>query len=292
MRVDDQARKSVVFVGARHGDRFTPLGTGFLASVRYQTVPLIPLIFVVTADHVVEQIAGDNIAVRLNRKSGDVFTVTLEKKNKLTALDKDADLAIFFLPTPIPDDCDHTSVLLDRSEFKAILDEIWAPGLGDEIVTAGLYTSHHGVTKNVPVVRIGHIAMLPDKDDPVLTQRGCFLPAYLVEVKSIAGLSGSPVSINLPLMRLVGGKPEFRDGSSLICIGMMLGYHLVASAEDQIVVPKMQGEEPQSEYSLDERNTGFAVVVPIEKLFDVMEASDTRKIMDAEIRRRRQSDGA
>jgi hypothetical protein len=32
--------------------------------------------------------------------------------------------------------------------------------------------------------------------------------------------------------------------------------------------------------------------VPIEKLFDVMEASDTRKIMDAEIRRRRQSDGA
>jgi hypothetical protein len=73
---------------------------------------------------------------------------------------------------------------------------------------------------------------------------------------------------------------------------MMLGYHLVASAKDQIVVPKMQGEEPQSEYSLDERNTGFAVVVPIEKLFDVMEASDTRKIMDAEIRRRRQSDGA
>ena len=264
MRVDDQARKSVVFVGARDGNRFTLLGTGFLASVRYQTVPLIPLIFVVTADHVVEQIAGDNIAVRLNRKSGDVF----------------------------PDDCDHTSVLLDRSEFKAILDEIWAPGLGDEIVTAGLYTSHHGVTKNVPVVRIGHIAMLPDKDDPVLTQRGCFLPAYLVEVKSIAGLSGSPVSINLPLMRLVGGKPEFRDGSSLICIGIMLGYHLVASAKDQIVVPKMQGEEPQSEYSLDERNTGFAVVVPIEKLFDVMEASDTRKIMDAEIRRRRQSDGA
>ena len=120
MRVDDQARKSVVFVGARDGDRFTLLGTGFLASVRYQTVPLIPLVFVVTADHVVEQIAGDNIAVRLNRKSGDVFTVTLEKKNKLPALDKDADLPIFFLPTPIPDDCDHTSVLLDRSEFKAI----------------------------------------------------------------------------------------------------------------------------------------------------------------------------
>jgi hypothetical protein len=58
VRVDDQARKSVVFVGARDGDRFTPLGTGFLASVRYQTVPLIPLIFVVTADHVVAQIAS------------------------------------------------------------------------------------------------------------------------------------------------------------------------------------------------------------------------------------------
>jgi hypothetical protein len=283
MRVDDLARKAVVFVGSEIAGKFIPLGTGFLAGVRHQNTPLI---FVVTADHVIDLIATDSIAVRMNRASGDAAIVKSDKQRVIRSSDRSDDLAVFPLP-PTPNVYDHTSVLLDREDYKKILGEIWKPELGDEIVTAGLYTSQYGSTKNVPVVRIGHIAMLPD--EPVLSHRG-IVKAYLVEVKSIAGLSGSPVYINLPHIVVVNGRICIRDGSSLICIGVMLGYHLVASVDDQIFVPQTQGEEVTSEFSLDERNTGFAVVAPIEKLFDIMDRRDVQKIMDAEIEWRKNSE--
>src|SRR5262249_33277136 len=138
--------------------------------------------------------------------------------------------------------------------YEGIKREFWEPGPGDEIATIGLYTSHSGVSKNIPVVRIGHLAMMPD--EPVLTQNGVYLKAYLVEVRSIAGLSGSPVFLNVPQIRVVDAKIEVRSGLGVIFIGMMLGYHVVASAEDQIVVQGTQGGEVESEIPVDERNTG------------------------------------
>jgi hypothetical protein len=118
------------------------------------------------------------------------------------------------------------------------------------------------------------------------------LQAYLIETRSILGLSGSPVCITIPPTRVANGKLELLDtGTGAICIGMMLGYHLSASSEDEIVVPTMQ-QSPKSKaqenkkldgLSLDERNTGFAVVLPIERLFDVMETDAMKKVMDQAI---------
>src|SRR5262249_41522483 len=159
--------------------------------------------------------------------------IRIEKSTKLDIAEQ-FDLAI--LPLPRLDDSYRPgSILLNRAEFEAIKKDIWNPGLGDEVATIGLYTSQYGQAKNVPVVRIGHIAMLPD--EPVASHRG-YVKAYLIETRSIAGLSGSPVFVNLPLTRMnENGKIEVRDGVGVILIGISIGYHLVRSKEDQISVP-------------------------------------------------------
>jgi hypothetical protein len=52
---------------------------------------------------------------------------------------------------------------------------------------------------------------------------------------------------------------------------------VVESVEDQISVPQYQAannsnKEIAQQRSLDERNTGFAVVLPIEMIFDALES--------------------
>jgi hypothetical protein len=101
------------------------------------------------------------------------------------------------------------------------------------------------------------------------------------------GLSGSPVCITIPPTRVVGNKIQILDtGLGALCIGMMLGYHLSASKEDEIVVPVFQQpptvpqEDDPNKISLDERNTGFGVVLPIERLFDLMESDPVKRAMD------------
>jgi len=287
VRVHEATRRAVVYVGSTVDGSFNPVGTGFAAGVKYRDTSFF---FFVTADHVVDLVQGQDIYVRMNLRSGDAGPpIRLPKKAKIPNLDRKLDLAIFPVP-PLYDTYDSDYVLLDRNEYTAMLRDIWQPGLGDEVAVVGLYTSHHGHTKNILIVRVGHIAMMPD--EPVMSTRG-YVQAYLVEVRSIVGLSGSPVYITVPPTRTDKGKLEILEGLGAICIGMMLGYHLVASAEDQIIVPQRQPAtsrqgmptDPQQDYSLDERNTGFGVVLPIERMLDIMESEPVRKKMDEAIDR-------
>ena len=94
-------------------------------------------------------------------------------------------------------------------------------------------------------------------------------------------------------MRVKDGGIQLLDGLGAICIGMMLGYHLSASTEDEIIVPTLQqsaSDEQKSEdsksdkLSLDERNTGFAVVLQFDD-FDVMESEAMKRSMDQAIDR-------
>jgi hypothetical protein len=281
MRIDPTAPRSVVYVGAYINGSFLPTGTGFLAGIRYRDRDFF---FLVTADHVLDLVSGDNVYVRINLQSGAAGEpIPITKSSKIPGIDSKLDLAI--LPVgPLHPLHDVERILLDRGHYNSLVSEIWRPTIGDEVATVGLYTSHHGMLKNIPVVRIGHIAMLPD--EPVMSTRG-YVQAYLVEVRSLMGLSGSPVFVNIPETRVVEGRLELRVGDrSAICIGMMLGYHLSASAEDQIVVPPFETvTEGTNEPSLDERNTGFGVVLPIERLFEVMESDAMRRGMDDAIKR-------
>jgi hypothetical protein len=66
-------------------------------------------------------------------------------------------------------------------------------GVGDDVVMLGRLSGHSGRQQNQPLARFGNIAMM--LDERVKDGRGLFVDAYLVEMRSLPGFSGSPVFI-------------------------------------------------------------------------------------------------
>ena len=204
---------------------------------------------------------------------------TLDKSNIITHPDSKNDLALFSIGIT-GDIYDFIMVPLERSMHEGVVKK-WEPGLGDEVTVVGLYTSHYGEIKNRPIIRIGHIAAMPE--EPVRTQNG-IVAGYLIEMRSIAGLSGSPVFLNTPRVRVSeNNQLETLSKPLLFPIGMHIGYHVVESKEDQIAVPQFQqrqGVRATSTTVPDEKNTGFGVVIPIERIFEIMELERMVKSFD------------
>ena len=277
LRVTDEVRKTVVFVGIEANGSFLPLGTGLLALVEYEwNGNKGSYHFLVTAKHVIDQVSGSDFWIRVNRLSAPATSFRFAKSSVVAHPDPANDIAIAFVKI-WEADFDRLHYPVGRELYEESKKRLVAPGVGDEVAIVGLYTSHYGQTKSLPVIRIGHIAAMPE--EPVRTGAG-YVEAYLVEVKSIAGLSGSPVYLNPPHLRARNGKIEVQSGDALILIGILVGYHVVESAEDQIQVPKFQPAKTAgaggSSPSIDERNTGFAVVIPIERIFEILETPDMK----------------
>ncbi len=221
------------------------------------------------------------IAVRLNRRDGTASSILLDKGKAIRHTNQANDIALI----PIMPDVtvfDMLALPIAREEVVKQRSEIWDVALGDEVCAVGLYTSHHGRTKNVPVVRIGNLSALCD--EPVDTLKGA-VDAYLVEMRTIAGLSGSPVFIVVPPVGSRDGQVAVFNGFNVVPLGILVGYHVVASKEDQVPVPRFrESNAPQNEqdeyYSPDERNTGFGIVIPIERVMEILE----RKDLQAEMR--------
>ena len=207
MRVENRVLKNVAFVGIETNGSFTPLGTGFL--VRVCINDDIGSNYLVTADHVVEMIRGDTVFVRVNRPTGagnGCVTISIPKARLRRHPEPKNDVAI--LPFPFDGSVtDHVLLPMDRAHLESSR-EVWSPGIGDEAAGIGLYTSHYGEIRNRPVVRIGNIAAMPE--EPVRTDHG-YVNAYLVEIRSIGGLSGSPVYLNVPQFRIKDGEIQTRD---------------------------------------------------------------------------------
>ena len=66
--------------------------------------------------------------------------------------------------------------------------------MGDQVITVGLFSAFEGKSRNVPLVRIGHIAMMAG-DEQVPSKRFGPMTVHLIEAHSMAGLSGAPVTV-------------------------------------------------------------------------------------------------
>jgi hypothetical protein len=109
-------------------------------------------------------------------------------------------------------------------------------------------------------VRVGSIASMPL--EPVSTRLGA-LEAYLVEARSVGGLSGSPVYVRTEAWREDENHqfhPRF-GGNAWHLLGIMHG-HWQAPMEDVAVDDGLS-----TEYV----NMGIAVVTPIDKLLELVE---------------------
>jgi hypothetical protein len=142
-------------------------------------------------------------------------------------------------------------------------------GLGDEVFVMGLFTSHHGEAHNIPIMRVGTISAM--SDEPVLTEYG-FMDGYLVEVKSLAGLSGSPVFYR---------PGRLRTGDATL-VGLMHGHFLIENPEDAISISGK--DKPTGQI-----NTGIGLVIPANLVTEIVnraELKNERERLTAEARRK------
>jgi hypothetical protein len=291
MRVSEKSYKSVVFIGGETPNGFIPEGTGLIGVFRREDVTCV---FVITARHVIDAIPRDQLAIRLNRKSGGAESLRVHQAATIMRFRPRAiDLAFIAMDID-PSIYDVTALEIDKSKWNAEMESAGTtPHAGDQIAVVGLYTSHYGKEKNAPVVRIGHLASLHN-DEPVLTHRG-YVPAFLAEVHSIAGLSGSPVYWSPP-----GGDEKVIKAQ--LALGILVGYHTTRTRGEEIEVPKLQpldlavdfeneGDGEDDAKWSDENRTGFGVVLPIGMIFQAFELENVRAFLEAGFKAFLQSSG-
>lgn len=293
MRVGADVPRTVVFVGIEAGGNFVPTGTGWVVMLPYEDVGAT---FLVTARHVLDDIQGDAFYIRVNRKNGDAESRKISKEYLIVPDDRRFDLAV----VPIPADSsiyDIFPIIIDSKQWSAHVAALTVGPLaaGEEVCIVGLYTTYYGHKRNIPIVRIGHIAALPN--EPVLTDRGYVKGGFLVEVHSIAGLSGSPVFWNVPPSKIVDGLLQIEQPVGHIPIGIFIGYHVIESSEDEMIVPQVQpafSEDAKNKIKsteTDPRRTGFGVVLPIHYLFALFEGDAMQTAMKERVEQHRKASG-
>ena len=132
-------------------------------------------------------------------------------------------------------------------------------GIGDEVFLPGLFRFHHGTNKNIPVIRVGNIAAMPE--EPVQTANGK-IEAYLIESRSIGGLSGSPVFVYLGNWRLIDNEWRQASGFTFTLLGLVHGHWDTDEADIDVFI-----QDTNRQRSV---NMGMAIVVPVEKILETI----------------------
>lgn len=289
-------RDCVCFVYGKFGGTMQPVGTAFFVAI---PVGANQTAIVVTDLHVIadiEEKSDDKTAVlRVNTRDGESVLISIPPA-AWTKPDQSIEIMdLCFCPMPIPwnhPNIDYKMLTREQAATAEIM-EAEELGVGNEVAFAGLFVNHYGRRRNEPIVRFGNIAKMPG--EPVRTRHGD-IEAYLVESRSVGGLSGSPVFVDVGLVR---GREENRirrrtgDSPAMYLMGVMQG-HWAAPIEIPRVNPKEEtanletadaaNTQPPQLDSIDITseyvNMGIAVVTPIDKLFQLIEQSAFRRSLD------------
>jgi hypothetical protein len=272
MHIPDEVRKSVVFLGAMQNGRFVPKATGFLVLTylhRPDTPPQldrcpVAFPFLVTAEHVVShmQLDGLDIYCRMNLKNGSVAIEPIDKTKWLfhppDSQLTDVAAAPFWINTDI---VDHLYIPFHFPRDERLRQPpLSSVSLGAEVFAVGLFSTHYGRERNIPIIRVGNVAAMPE--EPVHTKYAGDIEAYLIELRSIAGLSGSPVFIDTQYERAVhlGNNTIFQD---YIFMGLIHGHFDIQESHYDSVI----GDELHARGGI---NTGIGVVVPSRLIFETI----------------------
>lgn len=272
MQINEDILKCVVFLGTKgkkNDEPFRPRATGFIVDYNYRGFSFIHL---VTADHVVAQLLGTgfDIYCRANMIGGGVKEVRLAGDCWKSYPDERSKTDVAVCPfNPHGSGFDYRSLpIFGDMSIAATSDVLNANhmGLGDETFIVGLFRSHFGKERNVPIVRIGNLSAM--RDEPVKAGDYGYIDAYLVEARSIGGLSGSPVFVNRPPFQILqNGSIVQTTGLRHLLLGLVHGHFDVSDLKNDTVVED-DGERKTS------INTGVGVVIPIEKIIETIEHPD------------------
>ncbi|MEZ0224497.1 MAG: hypothetical protein ACAH83_08090 [Alphaproteobacteria bacterium] len=255
MVTNEHMLKSAFFIGIKNqDDSFTPKGTGFFVTHSYDSTNFI---YLVTAAHVVcniHNISKKPIYIRVNRKDADAELIEVDYSHwrfhqglKTCATDVAVAAADTLLPKVEILAIGTTLFLTDKKikEHKV--------GVGDDVLLVGLFRNHYGHKDNMPIVRTGNIAAFPI--EPLKTQKLGKIEGYLVETRSIGGLSGCPV------LHLKNNKTT---ESAYHLLGLMHGHFEIENAVEDVVIE----DAAEGKTAI---NTGIGIVIPAKRILEVIE---------------------
>ncbi len=271
MLIEDQVRKCVLFVGFRKPDGDIDFrGTAFLCCRQLDKRNL--FLYVVTAAHVIQKIQtvenfDGSVVLRINKRDGSAESIVSATSDWLFhPEDSGVDVAVLRIQIPDPGEYDFRALPLEMFLSPSVVEQEQI-GIGDEVYLTGLFYNHSGKRRNIPIARIGNIAAMPE--ERIRTREFGFIEAYLVEARSIGGLSGSPVFVYISNIDRVGKEGQVlisgkgRGGGKSYLLGLMHG-HWDADAlnADHLT---------ESEQRREMVNMGIAIVVPSSKVLEVIE---------------------
>ncbi|HVV60315.1 MAG TPA: serine protease [Pseudolabrys sp.] len=265
-------------------------GSGFIVGIPVDEDRRQSLLFVVTNKHVVDD---GNMVVRLNTVDGKRDTLALDGEHWFFHPDGD-DLAV----CPIGANPLHKAAyyfvpaasLITKEDIREF--EI---GPGDDVFIIGRFINHEGKQQNLPSARFGNIAQMPW--EPIVID-GFPQESFLVEARSIAGYSGSPVFVYCqppPVPHNLNPvvKNKVRSGElSLpgvsrkrldipIRLGpWLLGIDYCHIRWDEPVLNKQTGKPVNPDWFI-KSNTGMMGVIPAWKLQEIFQGPELGPLIDA-----------
>lgn len=278
VRVSDHVLSCTVFLGRDDRGEFVAYGTGFISAVTKDGYMFQQL---VTARHVVEDIEFDPICVRLNDPDGRLKHAYVDKDAWVFHPDESIDVAVCASIIP-PERYGIRHVNVEEDVPAKDIFEEYDLGIGDEVYMAGMYTRHLGSTTNTPILRIGNLAAIPK--EKVETNRG-FVHAYLIEARSIAGLSGSPVYLHRAPFRILpdGQIKAAEGGKAHVFLGMMQGHHVTSNPSDIAT--------PDDDYTPTDMNSGIGVVILAEQIMEVIMLPELEEVRKGAAKKAREASG-
>jgi len=262
-------RKTVVFLGQDVADRTHVWASAFWVinvqspeDIARQYRPA----YLVTATHALERLEQKgltSVRIRVNLRNGESQWLPPISIARWKA-HPDHTVDVSFLKHEIRAEWDHegwpTTAFISPESVKQ---DNKAIELGDEVFSVGLFWPHEGKMRNVPLVRIGNIAAL--RDEKVETKEDVFSDVYLMESRSLGGLSGAPVFIDIVRARLTGREITNLGNLSMgpfrfRLVGAISGHF--KGTDDEFLSSGI----PRNE--LEKLNMGIAYVTPADKVFE------------------------
>lgn len=254
-------KKCVVYVGYRKVSESRIRGTAFFVTHG-------GLGYLVTAKHNIlgaKRAGVRKLLIRFNTKDGSAGELESDLNAWKLHGDSFTDVAVLRITDEIE------SNKMDVEMYQAsnhVTDETiknMPVTVGDEVFVPGLFSQHAGKVRNVPIVRAGNIAAMAVEPVPIVWvgNTRTEIDAYLIEARSLGGLSGAPVFVHFPERRRYG---EAGSGQKVIT--------MVRKATEHALLGLVHGH-------YDERiprkgtpkyiNAGIAIVVPFTKVMELLE---------------------
>lgn len=259
MIVPDEVLQCVVFIGCENkkdGGHFY-FGSAFFVG-RDAGNSTCDRVFLVTARHVIDNIrktGATEVCIRVNLSAGgSEWQKTAVESWFSHPTDKTIDVAI--LEKGIPAELAHRVIPHTLFVTHKHIAE-YEIGLGEELFITGLFKYYKGSKQNIPIVRIGNLACAGS--ERVETEDYGEILALLAEVRSLGGLSGSPVFLNLGRVRVIRDTVTLVGPSPVLLQGLIHGHF-----ESKV------RSDAASHDEAEKLNVGIAVVVPINSIMDVI----------------------